>query len=200
MTSGGSLHAMALCAGAGMLEEGVGIAVRWLAENGYYAPGTALRPVCYVEREITAASRLVARMEEQASLDPAPVWDDIGTFDGKPWRGRVHTLTAGYPCQPFSQAGRRRGAKDERHLWPDIARIIGDVEPVEVVLENVAGHLSLGFPQVGRELQAVHLCINFYIFDFFSRTIGPILTRLGTNHPWGKGIEVCSNEGCSQER
>jgi hypothetical protein len=45
---------------------------------------------------------------------------------------------------------------------------------------------------------SVRLSVNFYIFDFFSRTTGPILTRLGTNHPWGKGIQVCSNEGNSR--
>ena len=42
---------------------------------------------------------------------------------------------------------------------------------------------------------SVRLSVNFHIFDFFSRTTGPILTKLGTNHPWGKGIQVCSNEG-----
>ena len=44
-------------------------------------------------------------------------------------------------------------------------------------------------------LSSVRLSVNFYIFDFFSRTTGPILTKLGTNHPWGEGIQVCSNEG-----
>jgi hypothetical protein len=48
---------------------------------------------------------------------------------------------------------------------------------------------------------SVRLSVNFYIFDFFSRTTGPILTRLGTNHPWGEGIQVCSNEGdCPSSR
>jgi hypothetical protein len=52
-----------------------------------------------------------------------------------------------------------------------------------------------------RPLSVVRLSVNFYIFDFFSRTTGPILTKLGTNHPWGKGILNCSNEGdCSSPR
>ena len=78
----------------------------------------------HVERETFAAATLVARMED-ASLDQAVVWDDVGTFDGRPWRGAVDIVTAGYPCQPFSVAGRRLGSEDPRHLWPHVARIIG---------------------------------------------------------------------------
>src|SRR5690606_28745030 len=98
-------------------------------------------------RETFAAATLVARMED-ASLDQAVVWDDVATFDGRPWRGAVDIVTAGYPCQPFSVAGKRRGADDPRHLWPHVARIIGEVEPPFVFLENVAHHLRLGFPEV----------------------------------------------------
>ncbi|WP_295049739.1 DNA cytosine methyltransferase, partial [uncultured Paracoccus sp.] len=98
-----------------------------------------------------AAATLVARMEE-ASLDDAPLWDDVATFDGRPWRGAVDIVTAGYPCQPFSVAGKRRGADDPRHLWPHVARIIGEVEPPFVFLENVAHHLRLGFPEVASGL------------------------------------------------
>jgi DNA (cytosine-5)-methyltransferase 1 len=107
--------------------------------------------VGYVERDAFAASILVARMED-ASLDRAPVWDDVASFDGCPWRGAVDIVTAGYPCQPFSVAGRRRGADDPRHLWPHVARIIGEVKPPFVFLENVAHHLRLGFPEVAAGL------------------------------------------------
>lgn len=58
------------------------------------------------------------------------------------------TVCGGYPCQPFSTAGTRRGAGDPRHLWPHVARIIAARRPRAVVLENVRGHLSLGFSQV----------------------------------------------------
>ena len=60
----------------------------------------------------------------------------------------VDVLTAGYPCQPFSHAGSRKGEKDDRHLWPHIARAIGVLRPGFVFLENVQGHLSLGFADV----------------------------------------------------
>lgn len=61
-------------------------------------------------------------------------------------------LTAGYPCQPFSHAGQRKGLDDERHIWPYIAEIIGKFRPGIVVLENVRGHLSLGLKEVLKDL------------------------------------------------
>jgi DNA (cytosine-5)-methyltransferase 1 len=64
----------------------------------------------------------------------------------------VDVLTAGYPCQPFSQAGRRKGTSDDRHLWPHIAHAIGVLRPRLVVLENVRGHLSLGAATVLADL------------------------------------------------
>ena len=90
-----------------------------------------------------------------------PVWDDVATFDGGSWRGAVDIVTAGYPCQPFSVAGKRRGAEDPRHLWPHVARIIGEVEPPFVFLENVAHHLRLGFPEVAAGLVGMGLSYDF---------------------------------------
>ena len=112
------------------------------------------RTVCYVERESYAAATLVARMED-AALDTAPVWDDITTFDGRPWRGTVDILTGGYPCQPFSVAGKRKGAEDPRHLWPHFARIIAECHPEWVFLENVANHINLGYREVRGELEGL---------------------------------------------
>src|SRR5690606_14242411 len=102
-------------------------------------------------RETFAAATLVARMED-AAMDQAVVWDDVATFDGRLWRGAVDIVTAGYPCQPFSVAGKRRGVDDPRHLWPHVARIIGEIKPPFVFLENVAHHLRLGFPEVASGL------------------------------------------------
>lgn len=67
----------------------------------------------------------------------------------------VDWLTAGYPCQPFSHAGKRRGSKDERHLWPYIAGAVGVLRPRRVLLENVAGHVSLGLDAVLWDLAAL---------------------------------------------
>ena len=134
-TGDACLFGLSLCAGAGGLDLGLTLAL-----PGY-------RTVGYVERDAFAASILVARMED-AALDHAPLWDEIGSFDGRPWRGAVDIVTAGYPCQPFSVAGKRRGADDPRHLWPHVARIIGEIKPPFVFLENVAHHLRLGFSEV----------------------------------------------------
>jgi DNA (cytosine-5)-methyltransferase 1 len=93
-------------------------------------------------------------MEDQA-LDRAPIWDDLKSFDGRPWRGRVDVISAGYPCQPFSLAGKRGGTDDERHLWPHVARVIREIDPAIVFLENVPGHLSLGFEEVLSDLESM---------------------------------------------
>ena len=133
---------ISLCAGIGGLDLGL-----HLAEPGY-------RAVCHVERNSFAAATLVARMADKA-LAPAPVWDDLRSFDGRPWRGRVHIVTAGYPCQPFSLAGHRKGEGDPRHLWPEVARIVGEVAPEWCFFENVPGHLSLGLDVVAGDLQCL---------------------------------------------
>jgi DNA (cytosine-5)-methyltransferase 1 len=73
-------------------------------------------------------------------------WDQVEPID---------VLTAGYPCQPFSHAGFRKGTEDERHLWPYIKEAISSLRPGIVVLENVRGHLSLGFDQVLADLTEI---------------------------------------------
>ena len=121
--------------------------------DGYGGTELALRSVapvstvCRVERDPYAAAILVERME-QARLDSCPCWDDLVTFDGSAWRGRVDIVAAGFPCQPFSAAGHRAGVDDDRWLWPDIARIIRDMAPRYVLLENVGQLLAHGLPEV----------------------------------------------------
>ena len=70
-------------------------------------------------------------------------WDEVEPVD---------ILTAGYPCQPFSTAGQRKGTQDERHIWPYIIEAISRIRPRIVFLENVRGHLSLGFKEVLKDL------------------------------------------------
>ena len=67
----------------------------------------------------------------------------------------IDILTAGYPCQPFSQAGNRKGTEDARHIWPNIKQGIGILRPRYVILENVRGHLSLGFKEVLKDLAEI---------------------------------------------
>lgn len=131
---------LSLCAGGGGLDFGL-----MLAEPGFHTE-------CWVEWEAYAQEALIAG-QHAGYFKPAPVWDNVFTFDGTHWRGRIDIILAGYPCQPFSAAGRRKGESDERHLWPDIARIIQEVRPRWIFLENVAGHLSLGLDTVLRDLR-----------------------------------------------
>lgn len=133
---------LSLCTGLGGLDIGVEIA----------APNT--RVVCAIERD-AYCSALLAQSMEQGRIPQAPIWDDLHTFYGRPWRGAVDCITAGYPCQPFSVAGQKRGADDTRHLWPEVFRIIGECRPPLVFLENVARHLTAGFDIVARDLQSL---------------------------------------------
>ncbi len=73
-------------------------------------------------------------------------YEDITKTDFTPWRGRIDVLTGGFPCQPFSCAGQRKGADDNRYLWPEMLRAIREIQPTWVVGENVAGLLSMVQP------------------------------------------------------
>jgi len=136
------MNGLALCAGIGGIELGLRRCVKEYAT------------ICYVERDAYAASVLVKNMQTQ-TLDEAPIWDDVATFDGNKWRGIVDCITAGFPCQPFSLAGKRQGLTDERWIWPDIARIIGEIEPPIVFLENVPGFVSMGLQSVLGDLASL---------------------------------------------
>lgn len=67
----------------------------------------------------------------------------------------VDVITGGYPCQPFSNAGKREGELDERHLWPFVRDAINILRPERAILENVRGHLSLGFKEVLMDLAEI---------------------------------------------
>lgn len=83
-----------------------------------------------------------------------PIHDDIKTFDGTKYRGTVDVLTGGFPCQPYSSAGKRLGKEDERHLWPEMLRVIGEVQPTFIVGENVYGLVNWSRGMVFNEVQA----------------------------------------------
>lgn len=138
--------------------------------------GIPSRVLAYAEREASAAATLLARMEEEA-LASAPIWcGDLAELNAYRFFGRVDCVTAGFPCQPHSVAGKRAGLSDERWVWPDIVGILRACQSPFAFLENVPGLLSTG------GLERV-------LFD---------LARLGFDAKWGS--VTAAEVGASHER
>lgn len=111
--------------------------------------------VCAVEIDPYCRSVLMARQND-GLLPPFPIWDDVCTFDGKPWRGVVDVVSGGFPCQDISQAGNRAGIEGTRSgLWSEMYRIVGEVRPRYVFVENVAALLVRGIDRVLGDLAAL---------------------------------------------
>ena len=143
---------LSLCTGYGGIERGLELA------------GFEHRVITHAEIEAYAIANLVAKMEE-GDLVPAPIWTDIKTLPAHCFRDRVDVLTGGYPCQPFSAAGQRKGTEDPRHLWPHIKRHIETIRPVRCFFENVEGHISLGLRQVIEDLEGLGYATTWGIFS-----------------------------------
>ncbi len=109
------------------------------------------RTVCAVEKE-PYCREVLLRRQQDGMLPLFPIWDDCNTFDGNPWSGIVDVVTAGFPCQPFSVAGKQAAGDDERNGWPATLRIVSEVGPRFVLLENVTGLLSAGNGYLGQVL------------------------------------------------
>jgi DNA (cytosine-5)-methyltransferase 1 len=113
------------------------------------------RTICAVEWESYPASVLCARQNE-GLLPPFPIWDDIQTFDGKPWRGIVDVVSGGFPCQDISAAGRGDGLDGERSgMWKHMARVVGEVRPRFVFVENSPMLTSRGGVRVIADLTSL---------------------------------------------
>jgi len=119
------LNGLALCTGYGGIERGLESRI-----DGF-------RTVCHVEGEAYAASVLIKKIQE-GTIYEAPVWSNVKTFNGEPWRSKVDIITGGFPCQPHSSAGKLLAEEDPRNLWPDVKRIISEVRPRFLFLENVS--------------------------------------------------------------
>ena len=113
------------------------------------------RTVCAVEWEQYPASVLCARQNDKI-LSPFPIWDDVQTFDGKPWRGIVDVVSGGFPCQDISAAGKGAGIDGERSgMWGEMARIICEVQPRFVFVENSPMLTSRGLGRVLGDLASM---------------------------------------------
>lgn len=93
-----------------------------------------------------------------------PCFPDVRTLKGSDIDGPVDVICGGYPCQPFSTAGQRRGKEDDRHLWPEFSRLVAELRPTWVIGENVAGHISMGLDDVLSDLEGQgYACRTFVI-------------------------------------
>ena len=148
---------ISLCSGMLGIERGL---ERAFSRLGWKHPSVA----AYVEIEAFVIENLL-RLMEKGMVGPAPVFSDVKTFPAKYFRQKVHGITSGYPCQPFSHAGERKGADDERHLFPHILGIIQAVNPLWCFFENVPGHISLGYDEVYRSLRDLGYRVESGIFS-----------------------------------
>ena len=146
------LTAISFCAGYGGIERGLELA------------GVRIRVIAYVEIEAFAIANLVAKMES-GELDAAPIYTDLKTFPASYFRGKVDIFLGGYPCQPFSVAGRGLGKADPRHLWPYLLEHIRAVNPVRCLWENVTGHIHRGLEEVIEDLEGEGYDTTWGIFS-----------------------------------
>jgi DNA (cytosine-5)-methyltransferase 1 len=113
------------------------------------------RTVCAVEWESYPASVLLARQND-GILPPFPIWDDVQTFDGNPWRGIVDVVSGGFPCQDISAAGKGAGIEGERSgMWKEMARVICEIRPKFVFVENSPMLTSRGLGTVLADLSSL---------------------------------------------
>jgi len=106
------------------------------------------RCVCAVEIEPYCRAVLCQRQND-GILSPFPIWDDVRTFDGKPWKGIIDVVSGGFPCQDISIAGKGDGISGKRSgLWGEMARIISEVQPRFAYIENSPLLISRGLETV----------------------------------------------------
>ncbi len=169
-------------------------------ERGLDLAGIRHRVIAYVEIEAFAIANLVSKMES-GQLPAAPIYTDLKTFPSELFRDAVDIITGGYPCQPFSAAGKRLGEKDPRHLWPYIREHIYTIQPARVFLENVEGHISMGLSSVISDLEEDGYGATWGIFS--AREVGAPHQRkrvyimadtISLRHRWG------NSDGCEDKR
>ncbi len=93
-----------------------------------------------------------------------PIFEDVRKLHAEDLPEAIDLICGGYPCQPFSVAGKRRGHNDDRHLWPEVLRLVRECKPTWVVCENVTGHISMGLDQVLTDLEGEgYACWTFVL-------------------------------------
>ena len=143
---------ISFCSGYGGIERGLELA------------SIEHRVLAYVEIEAFAIANLVAKME-QGELVPAPIYTDLKTFPSDLFRDSVDIITGGYPCQPFSVAGKAQAFDDPRHLFPYILDHVRTIRPSQCFFENVEGHINRGLESVLQDLEGAGYDSTWGIFS-----------------------------------
>jgi DNA (cytosine-5)-methyltransferase 1 len=146
-----NLRTVSICTGIGGLELGV----KSVAKT---------RTVMYVENEITAGQILAQRIKEE-NLDDAPIWSNLRTFRGEGLHGKVDILIGGFPCQPFSVAGKRLGDDDPRNLWHEVKRIARELGHPTLFLENVENISRYYHDTIRKDLQEMGYTVTEDLFS-----------------------------------
>jgi DNA (cytosine-5)-methyltransferase 1 len=165
------------------------------------------RTLCAVEWNSYARGVLLRRQEE-GHLPVFPIWDDVQTFEGRPWKGHIEVVSGGFPCTDISSAGKRAGLEGKNSsLWWQMARIIGEVEPPYVFVENspmltfrglgpILGSLTtMGYDAnwgviSAASVGAAHRRERVWIIARRRNLLSyPQLFRPGWRQQWKKGIE-----------
>ena len=161
------------------------------------------RTVCAVEWEPYPASVLVARQNDGV-LPPFPIWDDVQTFDGRPWRGIVDVVSGGFPCQDISIAGRGAGLDGESSsMWYHMARVVSEVRPRFVFVENSPMLLYRGIGRVLGDLSCLGYDSKWAVMG--AADVGAPHQRdriwiVANSRHRGGGQAVCSNRARIVER
>lgn len=141
--------------------------------NGHPLPAASCSPLRHLDLfsgigGFALAARMVGGIETVGfcEIDPwaqkvlaknfpgIPIHDDVKKLSGNEY-GAVGIITGGYPCQPFSLTGKRKGERDDRHLWPEMRRIIACAKPRWILCENVIGHITMGLDEVLSDLESI---------------------------------------------
>jgi DNA (cytosine-5)-methyltransferase 1 len=121
--------------------------------------------VCAVEIE-DYPRRVLLQRQADGLLPRFPIWDNICTFDGKPWRGKIDVISGGFPCQDISAAGKGAGLDGERSgLWGEMARVIHEVQPRFVFVENSPMLTSRGLGRVLGDLASMGFDANWGVLS-----------------------------------
>jgi DNA (cytosine-5)-methyltransferase 1 len=145
--------------------------------------------ICAVERDAYAA-QVLAQRQNDGILEAFPIWSDVTTFDGKPWKGIVDVISGGFPCQDISSAGKGAGIEGERSgLWGEMARIICEVEPWLIELENSPMLTSRGLCRVLGDLAEMGFNARWGVLG---------ASRFGANHERDRIWIVATNSNCAQ--